>query len=224
MRRALLYGLLIVVGLPALVVVLYRAVPPPGTPLMVIRAFEGEGWSRDWVALDSLPPHVGVAVIAAEDNRFCAHWGFDFDAIQDALDEAGAGARLRGASTLTMQTAKNLFLWPGRDWLRKGLEAYLTPFLEVLLPKRRILEIYLNVAEWGPGIYGIDAAARHHFHKPATDLSRLEAARLAAILPAPRSRSAAAPSAAVAGQAQRLLVRVRQLGPLLDCIAAKEGR
>ncbi|MBT5415111.1 MAG: monofunctional biosynthetic peptidoglycan transglycosylase [Rhodospirillaceae bacterium] len=219
MRRLLIYAVLAVVGLPAGFVLLYRVVPPPATPLMVIRTFEGEGWSRDWVALETLPPYVGGAVIAAEDNRFCSHWGFDFEAIRDALDEADGGGRLRGASTLSMQTAKNLFLWPGRDWVRKGLEAYLTPFVEVLLPKRRIMEIYLNIAEWGPGVYGIEAAARHHFDKGAANLSRAEAARLAAILPAPHSRS----PAGVSGQAERLLVRVRQLGPLLDCIAVKDG-
>ena len=146
MHRFLLYLVLVLVGLPALFVLIYRVVPPPATPLMVIRSLEGEGWSRDWVALESLPPYVAGTVIAAEDNRFCLHWGFDFDAIRDALDEAEGGGRLRGASTISMQTAKNLFLWPGRDWLRKGLEAYLTPFVEFLLPKRRIMEIYLNVA------------------------------------------------------------------------------
>lgn len=219
MRRFLLLLILVAVALPALLVLVYRVVPPPATPLMVIRSLEGEGWSRDWVVLDTLPPYVAGTVIAAEDNRFCLHWGFDFAAIRDALDEAGDGGRLRGASTISMQTAKNLFLWPGRDWLRKGLEAYLTPFVEFLLPKRRIMEIYLNVAEWGPGIYGIEAAARHHFGKGAAELGASEAAALAAILPAPRSRSAAKGS----GRAAQLLVRVRQLGPLLDCIAVGES-
>jgi monofunctional biosynthetic peptidoglycan transglycosylase len=218
-RRILLCLGLATVGLPVLIVLVYRVVPPPATPLMVIRVLEGEGWSREWVALDSLPPHVGGVVIAAEDNRFCVHWGFDIEAIRDALDEAEGGGRLRGASTISMQTAKNLFLWPGRDWLRKGLEAYLTPFVEFLLPKRRIMEIYLNVAEWGPGIYGIEAAARHHFGKSAAQLGASEAAALAAILPAPRARAAAKAS----GRAAQLLVRVRQLGPLLDCIAVKES-
>jgi monofunctional biosynthetic peptidoglycan transglycosylase len=208
-RRILLCLGLATVGLPVLIVLVYRVVPPPATPLMVIRVLEGEGWSREWVALDSLPPHVGGVVIAAE----------DIEAIRDALDEAEGGGRLRGASTISMQTAKNLFLWPGRDWLRKGLEAYLTPFVEFLLPKRRIMEIYLNVAEWGPGIYGIEAAARHHFGKSAAQLGASEAAALAAILPAPRARAAAKAS----GRAAQLLVRVRQLGPLLDCIAVKES-
>jgi monofunctional glycosyltransferase len=205
MRRFLLLLILVAVALPALFLLVYRFVPPLATPLMVIRSLEGEGWSRDWVALDALPPYVAGTVIAAEDNRFCTHWGFDFDAIRDAIDKAEDGGRLRGASTLSMQTAKNLFLWPGRDWL---------------LPKRRIMEIYLNVAEWAPGVYGIEAAARHHFGKGAAELSASEAAALAAILPAPRARAAAKGS----GRAAQLLARVRQLGPLLDCIAVEESR
>lgn len=171
---------------------LYRVVPVPGTPLMVLRLTEGEGWHRDWVALSTLPRHVPRAVLAAEDQRFCEHWGIDLVQLRAALEERREG-RVRGASTLSMQTAKNVFLWPGRSWIRKGVEAPVTLVIEALWGKSRILEVYLNVAEWGPGVYGIEAAAQHHYGIPATKLTELQAATLAAILPSPRDRSAARP-------------------------------
>ena len=208
----------IVVALPATLILAYRFVPPPATPLMLIRLVEGEGIDKNWTPLSRISPNAADAVIASEDNRFCVHRGFDIEAIQEAVEEYQEGGDLRGASTISMQTAKNLFLWPGRSWLRKGAEAYLTVFLELLLPKQRILELYLNVAEWGNGIYGIEAAAERYFKKPAAKLTRYEASLLAAVLPAPRDWSPNPPGSYVAGRASSILRRIGQLGPLLDCV------
>jgi monofunctional biosynthetic peptidoglycan transglycosylase len=172
---------------------------------MVLRLFDGEGLSKDWVAYDEISPNLARAVIAAEDAGFCAHWGFDFKAIQKALAHNEDSKRLRGGSTISNQTAKNVFLWPGDTRLsryaRKAIEPYFTVLIELMWGKRRVLEVYLNVVEWGPGIYGAEAAARHHFDKPASKLSRREAALLAAVLPNPRRLSAGRPSAYVARQA-----------------------
>ena len=159
-RRILLIGLLAVLLAPPALLLVYRLVPVPITPLMVIRLIEGEGLRKDWVPLGAIAPALPRAVVAAEDNRFCAHFGFDWQELGGQIDALLTGERARGASTITMQTAKNLFLWPGRDFLRKALEAVLTPQIELLWPKRRIVEVYLNVAEFGPGIYGAEAAAR----------------------------------------------------------------
>ena len=217
-RRALLWAAAAVLLGPAVVILLYWFVPPPITPLMLIRLVEGEGLSKDWTPLSRVAPAVPAAVIAAEDNRFCEHSGFDWNAIQEAYEDFQDGSELRGASTITMQTAKNLFLWPGRSYVRKALEAFLTPQLELLWSKRRVIEVYLNVAEWGPGVYGIEAAARAHFGKTAADLGGREAALLAAVLPNPRRWSPARPTAYIARRADTISVRARQLGPLLRCV------
>jgi len=203
---------------PLLLLGLYRFVPPPITPVMVVRWLGGDGLDRRWAALADLPAAVAAAVIAAEDSRFCSHFGFDWVEIQSALDQWRKGEALRGASTLSMQTGKNLFLWPGRSWLRKGAEAYLTVAIEVLWSKRRIVEVYLNIAEWGSGIFGIEAAARRHFGKPARALTRREAALLAAALPNPRQFSPGRPSAYLRERADTIAARIDQLGPLLDCV------
>jgi monofunctional biosynthetic peptidoglycan transglycosylase len=166
-------------------VVLYRFLPPPITPVMVIRLFEGEGLSKDWVSYDDISPQVFKAVIAGEDTRFCQHYGFDFGSIADAWKSNKKGRRTRGASTITMQTAKNLFLWTGGGYPRKVVEAYFTVLLELFWDKRRILEVYVNVAEFGHGIYGIEAAAQAYYKKSAKDLTAEQAGRLAAVLPAP---------------------------------------
>ncbi len=217
-RKLLLVVLFLVVGLPALLLLIYRFVPPPGTPLMVIRLFEGEGLEKQWVPLEEISVHVPRAVIAAEDNNFCQHSGFDWGAIETAITDYKEGSRLRGASTISMQTAKNIFLWPGRSFIRKGIEAYLTGLLELLWSKSRTMEVYLNVAEWSSGVYGIEAAAQHHFGKSAKQLTQWEAALLASVLPNPRQRSAARPTARVQRQARTITKRIGQLGPLLDCI------
>jgi monofunctional biosynthetic peptidoglycan transglycosylase len=192
-------------------VVLYGVVPPPITPLMVIRLFEGEGLRKDWVRYSEISPHVFRAVIAAEDTRFCQHFGIEIDAVIDAWNKNQNGNRLYGASTITMQTAKNLFLWPGRNFLRKGLEAYFTLLMEALWSKRRILEVYVNIVEWGHGIYGIEAAAQYHFKKPAKDLTKREAALLAAVLPNPRRWTAGKPSSYIKQRARTIQERMRIL-------------
>ena len=163
--------------------------------------------------LDRVAASVPRAVIASEDNLFCEHSGFDWRAIGDAAEEYAAGRRMRGASTISMQVAKNLFLWPGRDFVRKGIEAYLTVFVELLWSKRRIMEVYLNIAEWGDGIYGVDAAARAHFGKAPAALTPREAALLAAVLPNPREWSPARPTPYIAGRSDVIARRVAQLGP-----------
>ena len=146
-----------------------------------------------WIDYDQISPHLKRAVIAAEDAKFCEHNGFDFQAIEKAYEANAQGKKLRGASTISQQTAKNVFLWPGRDWVRKGFEAGYTVLIETLWGKRRIMEVYLNVAEWAPGVYGAEAASRHWFDKSADKLTAREAARLAAILPSPLKWKAAQP-------------------------------
>lgn len=215
--RGLLALVLVVAGLPLLLTALYSVAPPPLTPLMVIRWVEGDGAQRQWRPLHEISPHLRQAVIAAEDNLFCVHGGFDWQALRGEIGALLGGDRSRGASTITMQTAKNLYLWPGRSFVRKGLEAAYTPYLELVLSKSRILELYLNIAEWGPGIFGAEAAARHHFGKSAGALTQREATLLAAVLPAPRSWSPSQPSRNVANRATTYQTRIRQLGPLLGC-------
>ena len=210
-------GLLLLAGPPGLILV-YRILPPPVTPLMLIRLAEGHPLRRDWVPYDAIAPALAEAVIASEDNLFCEQaLGFDVRALRGQVEAWQRGERPRGASTITMQTAKNLFLWPGRDPVRKLLEAWLTPQLALLWPKRRILEVYLNIVEFGPGLYGAEAAARSLFGQPAASLSRREAAQLAAVLPNPLAWSAARPSPSLRERAGIIERRVPQLGPLLAC-------
>lgn len=198
---------------PLFLLVLYRVVPPPLTPLMVIRLFEGEGLSKDWTSLEKITPSLSKLVIAAEDNSFCSHWGFDIEAYQAQLEKSLKGRVSRGASTISMQLAKNLFLWPGRSYVRKALEIPLTLYVELVLPKRRIMELYLNVVEFGPGIYGVEAAARAHFNTSADKLSPQQASQLAAVLPNPRRWSASKPTGYIQGRASLYRQRVDQLGP-----------
>jgi monofunctional biosynthetic peptidoglycan transglycosylase len=165
-----------------------------------------------WTDWSTIPPPMRLAVVAAEDQKFPHHWGFDFESIADAVEQAGERRRIRGASTITQQVARNLFLWQGRSVLRKGLEAYVTVLLEVLWPKRRILEMYLNIAEFGEGIYGVAAAAQTVFGKRPTELQPREAALLAAVLPNPARLHARNPSAYVRGRADWIEEQMRQLG------------
>ena len=178
---------------PVVMVAVYRFVPPPLTFLMVQRVFEGRGFERAWVPLEEISPNLVRAVIAAEDARFCEHHGFDILAIQKAMRANERGKKLRGGSTISQQTAKNVFLWPHRDWVRKGLETWFTALIEVIWGKERIMEVYLNSIEWGPGVYGAEAAAQHNFHVSAARLSPAQAARLAAIVPKPLAWKAARP-------------------------------
>ena len=192
----------------ALLIAVYRFVPVPVTPLMVLRRVEGEGLDKQWVEYGQLSPNLRRAVIASEDARFCSHHGFDWGAITEAWDGYEAGARLRGASTITQQTARNLLLWPGGEWFRKIAEIYLTVLLELLWPKRRILQTYLNIIEWGPGIYGAQAAARIYFDRSARTLTPQEAALMAAVLPNPRRWSPVKPTDYIRSRAATILARM----------------
>jgi monofunctional biosynthetic peptidoglycan transglycosylase len=199
-------------------VLLLRWIPPIATPFMVGRWLDGllgrqsaVDIEYDWVPWAEIAPAAPLAVVAAEDQRFPTHYGFDVGAIRTAMNERRA--RMRGASTITQQTARNLFLWSGRSWPRKALEAYATLLIEACWPKRRILEVYLNVAEFGDGIYGVEAASRRFFGHGAARLSRSEAALLAAVLPDPKDRHAARPSAFVASRARRIERQMAHPGP-----------
>ena len=183
LSRGLFYG---TAGFLALVVV-YAFLNPRLTPYLMAERFRQGGIERNWTAIGDMAPDVARSFVAAEDADFCNHWGFDVKAIRKAMDE-GAG---RGASTISQQVTKNVFLWQGRSWPRKALEGLMTPVVELVWTKRRILEVYLNVAETGPGIFGADAAARHYFGVSAADLSPDQAARIAAVLPDPKGRSPA---------------------------------
>jgi len=217
LRRWLLAAVAVAIGLPVLLILVYRVVPPPVTPLMLLRDAPID---RRWVPLEEIAPALPRAVIASEDNLFCRHGGIDWNSLSAAVEAYAAGERAGGGSTISMQTAKNLFLWPDRHPVRKVIEFPLTLLIEALWPKRRILEVYLNVVEWGDGVYGAEAAARHHFGKAARDLSTTEAARLAAVLPNPRNWSAGRPDAHVLRRTATIRRRVGQLGPLLDCAPA----
>ena len=166
----------------------YTVINPPGGYYMAAEWWRLGAIERDWVDLEEITPDLARAVMAAEDANFCDHWGLDFDAIEQALEASKKGRRLRGASTISQQVAKNLFLWHGRSWLRKGLEAGFALAIEAIWTKRRILEVYLNVAEFGEGVFGVEAAAQHYFKRPAAKLTLDQAARLAAILPDPKGR------------------------------------
>lgn len=192
-RRFWLTLILVLALFPFVGVALFAIVPPTPTILMLRQVVRGEGLDYQWRGLNDISPNLVNAVIASEDARFCSHNGFDMDAIQKALDHNADGGRMRGGSTISQQTAKNVFLWPSRDWIRKGLEAGYTVLIETFWGKRRIMEVYLNVVEWAPGVYGAQAASQHWFNKNARDLTPREAARLAAILPAPRRYQAADP-------------------------------
>jgi len=193
---------------PPLAVLVYRFVPPPITILMVERLIQGRGLDHRWVPLRRIAPAMVRAVIASEDAKFCAHHGFDVAAIDAALkhNEARPG-RVRGGSTISQQTAKNVFLWPERSWVRKGAEAWFTVLIEAIWGKRRIMEVYLNTVEMGPGIYGVEAASERYFHAPAADLSGPEADRLAAILPSPLKWKAARPGPYVKRRTDRIEAR-----------------
>ncbi len=187
----------------------YLFFDPPSTVLMLQRAAEGETIRHYPVPLSRMSPHIVRAVIAAEDSNFCTHDGFDVEAIQDAMAANARGGSVRGASTVSQQTAKNLFLWPDRSWIRKGLETYFTALIEFMWPKRRIMEAYLNAAEWGDGNFGIEAAARTRFGIAAADLTPLQAARLAAVLPNPNRWRADSPGPYVRRRSASLVERAR---------------
>lgn len=213
--------IIIFIGSSVLAVVMYRYVPVYVTPLMVIRAVEQKQADKPiklkhkWLSLDKISHNIVQAVVASEDNLFMEHNGFDFDQIEKAIKEAKSGKRNRGASTISQQTAKNVFLWNGGGWFRKGLEAYFTVLIELLWSKERIMEIYLNSIEMGYGIYGVEAVAKEHFNKKAAKLTKREAALIAATLPNPLRYNSANPSA-------YMRKRQRQIVSLMDKIAPVE--
>lgn len=220
LKRWIVRPLLAIAGLWVLGIVLFSMLPVPFSAVMMERQISawlhgdfGYVAHSDWVGMDEISPWMGLAVIAAEDQKFPAHWGFDMAAIQKAVaHNEQHETRIRGASTLSQQTAKNLFLWDGRSWVRKGLEAGLTLGIETVWSKRRILTVYLNIAEFGQGIFGVEAAARHYFNKPASQLSASQAALLAAVLPNPIRFKADAPSGYVRTRQAWILRQMRQLG------------
>lgn len=180
-----------------LAAVAFALVNPPTTPYMFSEGRRVGGVAQEWVAIEDIAPVMARSAVAAEDANFCLHWGLDVNAIRAALDEGG----VRGGSTITQQVVKNVYLWQGRSWLRKALEAGMTPVVEAVWSKQRILEVYLNVAEFDEGVFGVEAAAVHYFGVRAADLSAVQAARLAAILPDPKERSASQPSQYVRNRA-----------------------
>ena len=202
-------GLLLATFLVPLVL---RWAPPPTSAFMLRAYIADKTYRYRWVSFQRISANLPIAVVAAEDQKFPTHWGFDFDAIGKALEENKRRTRARGASTITQQVAKNLFLWSGRSYVRKGLEAYITALLELLWPKRRIMEVYLNIAEFGPGVFGAEAASRIYFSKPASQLSTSEAALLAAVLPNPRKLKVANPSNYVQERAWQIQKQMEQLG------------
>lgn len=201
--------------------IIYRFVPVPITPLMVIRlveqTFDSEKKVRlykDWVPMSEISRHAPQAVFAAEDQKFLTHKGFDFEAMEKAWENNKKGKRIKGASTITQQTVKNVFLWPSRSYLRKGLEAYFTVLVELLWPKERIMEVYLNVIEMGDGIYGIEAASQAYYNKPAAKLNRNQAAMIAAVLPNPIRWTPAKPTGYIRGRQSWIMRQMNNLEPL----------
>jgi monofunctional glycosyltransferase len=222
-RRYLRYGGIALAALviwPILMTLVYALVPPPISNVMILRLLAGNGLDKQWVSLEQMSPYLAKAVITSEDARFCEHHGVDWIEVQGVVEDAmddGEGP-VRGASTIPMQTAKNLFLWDGRFFVRKGLEIPLALWMDLVWSKRRMIEVYLNIVEWAPGVYGAEAAAQHHFKKPAAKLSRREAALLAAVLPNPIKRHAGKPSKRVSAIANRILIRMNGMGPYLACL------
>lgn len=209
--------ILVPLFLPYLLVPVYRFAPPVST-VMLGSLLAGEGMRRDWVPIDWISPNLVLAVLASEDGRFCDHAGIDWVQMDKAVAQSKrTGRPPRGASTITAQTAKNLFLWRARSWLRKALETSLTLWLDFVLPKRRILEIYLNIAEWGPGIFGAEAAAQYHFHKSAARLTTREAALLATSLPSPLRRLPEKPTVFHRRLAEHILIGMRQAPQVAQC-------
>jgi len=190
MARWLVVAILAFIGISLLQVLVYKVVPVPVTLTML---FDSNGITKDWTPLSRIDPDMARAAIAGEDAKFCQHHGFDADAIQQAMERNAQGGRIRGGSTISQQTAKNVFLWQGGGYVRKALEAWYTVLIEAIWGKRRIMEVYLNVAETGIGTYGVQAGAIRYFHHGADRLSRIEAARIAAVLPLPKKRAAIAP-------------------------------
>ncbi len=204
---------------PLLLILVFRFVPPPVTPLMLVRLAEGYGLDHRWVPYARITPVLMEAAVASEDQLFCREKiGIDVDAFAAQFAVWQRGERPRGASTITMQTTRNLLLWPGRDFVRKAIEAWLTPQMALLWPKQRVMEVYLNIIEFGPGVYGAEAAAQRFFGRSAGTLTRDQAVRLIAVLPDPLNWSATHPSGYVRQRDEIIGRRLGTLGALLDCV------
>jgi monofunctional glycosyltransferase len=220
-RHLLLTLVLIAVVVPPVSVVVYKFAPPPITILMITRLIQGHGMDYQWRSLRDMSPSLPAAAVASEDSLFCSNHGFDFDAIEKAMkNNERRPNRIRGGSTISQQTAKNVFLWPGRDYVRKAIEAWYTVLIEAIWGKPRIMEMYLNVIEFGPGVYGAEAASQHFFHKPASRLTAAESARLIAVLPRPLKYSVDDPGRYVVrrtGHIDRAMGTIRNDG-LADCV------
>jgi monofunctional biosynthetic peptidoglycan transglycosylase len=220
-RRLIAVLAIVAIIVPPVSVVVYRFVPPPITILMITRLIQGHGMDYQWRSLSDMSPALPAAAVASEDSRFCSNHGFDFDAIEKAIkNNERRPNRIRGGSTISQQTAKNVFLWPGRDYVRKAIEAWYTVLIEAVWGKPRIMEMYLNVVEFGPGVYGAEAASQRFFHKPAARLSPAEAARLIAVLPKPLKWDVDEPGRYVVrrtGHIDRAMGTVRNDG-LADCV------
>ena len=201
------------------VIVVFKWVPVPIIPLMVIRNIEQtsankKGWEHDWIPIEEISTNLQLAVICSEDQNFLKHHGFDIKAIEKAYENNKKGKKLKGASTISQQTAKNVFLWPNRSWLRKGLETYFTFLIELIWSKERIIEVYLNSIEMGPGIYGAEAASQYWFKKSASKLSIYEAAAIASILPNPLRYKANPATTYIEGRKSWIVKQMRYFGPL----------
>lgn len=205
-------------------VLLLRFVPPPVTWEMATQAAQQDGIDRKWMPFDAISPAMPLAIIAAEDQLFMDHHGFDIEAMRKAMDHNEQSRKVRGASTISQQTAKNVFLWPGRTYLRKGLEAWFTVLIEALWPKERIVEMYMNVAETGKGRFGVEATARLCFRKPAATLTREQAALIAAVLPSPRRFDACKPSAYMRKRQAWVLRQMGQLGDVFTPVPKPTAR
>lgn len=230
MKRVLRWVAKIAVVMFALsiaITVAYRWINPPITLLMISRALNGADINKKWVPLDEISPNLVRASIASEDNHYLGHRGFDLGAIYDAIDERNSGKRQRGASTISQQTAKNVFLWSGKSWIRKGLEVYFTFLIEHIWGKERIMEVYLNVIEMGNGVYGAEAAAQHYFGRSSSKLTQRQAALIVAAYPNPRQRDPAHPTAYLnkrASQIQRLMPLMGTIAFDEECIAEARER
>lgn len=212
--------LLWLLAIPVIGVVIFKWVPVPATPLMAIRYVEQKEakkepvWKHDWVPIEDISKNLQLAVICSEDQNFLMHNGFDIKAIEKAFDSNQKGKRVRGGSTISQQTAKNVFLWPQRSWVRKGMEAYVTFWIELIWTKERIMEVYLNSIEMGNGIYGAEAAAQYWFNKPASNLNKSEAAAIAAILPLPLKYRAHPPTNYIANRKLWIMKQMSFYGSL----------
>ncbi|SKA30397.1 monofunctional biosynthetic peptidoglycan transglycosylase [Consotaella salsifontis] len=217
--RVLALVLAVLVALPLVLVPIYAipGVRPLSTPMLADH-FLFRSYQRQWVPFDDIAPVLVRSVMMSEDGRFCFHDGIDWDAMSEVIDQAMDGEPTRGASTIPMQTVKNLFLWPQRSFVRKGLEAPLALYADLILSKRRIMEIYLNIAEWGEGVYGVEAAAQTYFKVSANKLSARQAALLAVTLPAPTRRDPARPSRSLSRMAHTVAARARASGDYVGCV------